>query len=122
MSMLFEQPDPTERFRERREAARRRRRRHKAALALLALGAVAALALGAQRFQSGGLTAPAAKQGRPPQAQKWAVPKPRLLPSEVRGVHVTIALASRCAASDSRMGMRLSFGRPFALKSASMLP
>src|SRR3972149_4424193 len=94
MSMLFEQPDPTERFRDRREAARRRRRRHKAALALLALGAVAALPLGAQRFQSGGLTAPAAKQGQTPQAQKWAVPTPRALPAEVRGVHVTMALAS----------------------------
>ncbi len=94
MSMLFEQPDPTERFRERRAAARRRRRRHKAALALLVLGAVAALALGAQRFQGGSLTAPAAKQGQTPQAQKWAVPTPRGLPAEVRGVHVTMALAS----------------------------
>lgn len=94
MSMLFEQPDPDERFRARRQHARRRRRRRRGALAFLLLAAVASLALGAQVLNTGS-HAPAARQGHAAARGKtWTIPKPRALPAEVRGVHVTAALAS----------------------------
>jgi hypothetical protein len=58
------------------------------------LAAVASLALGAQVLKTGS-RAPAARQGQAaPQGKKWAIPKPRALPTEVRGVHVTAPLAS----------------------------
>ena len=48
MSMLFEQMEPNERFRARREDARRRRRRRRAILVGLLLGITASLAAGAR--------------------------------------------------------------------------
>ncbi|HVM69859.1 MAG TPA: putative glycoside hydrolase [Gaiellaceae bacterium] len=91
--MLFEPLEPNERFRARREAARRRRRRRRRALVALLLTPVAIVALGAQvvrgdRAPVGAATtdasAPASARG----------PQPVPLPDEVRGVHVTMGLAS----------------------------
>jgi len=90
--MLFEPLEPNERFRARRDAARRRiRRRRQGAVAVL-LAALVSVALGAKAFTG---------TGRPPAAttaaaakQKPATPQPRALPDEVRGVHVTMGLAS----------------------------
>jgi hypothetical protein len=92
--MLLEPVDPNERFRARRRQARRRRAiRRTAALAVVAVTA-AALTLGARFLtdgdkspRAGGATAPAAPKPKPK-------PEPRALPSEMRGVHVTMALAS----------------------------
>lgn len=87
--------DPNQRFRMRRDQARRRRRiRHASIVAVVAVSA-AALALGARFLgpsertgaDPGGGTTPAAA----PEPKK---PEPRPYPSEVRGVHVTMALAS----------------------------
>jgi hypothetical protein len=95
--MLFEQMEPNERFRARREAARRRRRRRRAILVGFLLGVTATTAAGA-RFVIGddaptnepeAASKPAAKP-----AARVALPTPRALPKEVRGIHVTMALAS----------------------------
>ena len=98
--MLFEQMEPNERFRARREDARRRRRRRRAVLVGLLLGITASLAAGA-RFVIGD---DAASNASPPKNEpaaatpkpkpKAVLPTPRALPDEVRGIHVTMALAS----------------------------
>jgi hypothetical protein len=98
--MLFEQMEPNERFRARREDARRRRRRRRAVLVGLLLGVTASLAAGA-RFVIGDeaatnavATKPAPAVTKPKPKPKAALPTPRALPKEVRGIHVTMALAS----------------------------
>jgi hypothetical protein len=93
--MLLEPLDPNERFRSRRRQARRRRAIHRtSALAIVALTA-AGLTLGARFLTerdtttAGSVQKPASKSTAPkPQ------PQPRALPAEMRGVHVTMALAS----------------------------
>ena len=95
--MLFQQMEPNERFRARREAARRRRRRRRGVAFGLLLGVTATATLGA-RFvisdepaaNAGAREAPADK----PAAKPVPVKQPRALPDEVRGIHVTMALAS----------------------------
>jgi hypothetical protein len=87
--------DTNARFRERRRQARRRRRIRRGLVAALLLGAAAAVALGATR--SGGGDSPAAAPAV--KAPKPAAPKvdplaPRKPPAQIRGVHVTMALAS----------------------------
>ena len=97
--MLLEPVDPNEQFRARRRQARRRRAvRRVAALAVVALAA-AAVALGATFLQRGdggrGNTGAEATSDGPANAPAPpAKPEPRALPSEIRGVHVTMALAS----------------------------
>jgi hypothetical protein len=97
--MLFEPLDPNARFRERRAQARRRKRRRRAVLlgSLLATGA--AVAGGAQLVEGPGR--PPAELDEPAEAAQAAAakpvaaaPQPRPLPAEMRGVHVTVALAS----------------------------
>ncbi len=94
------QPDPNERFRERRSQARRRRARQRiAAFSLLAVG-TAVVALGARFLEEGErapvqaaqTTAPAA--GTTTEGDEAAPREPRELPQEVRGVHVTMGLMS----------------------------
>jgi hypothetical protein len=90
--MLFPPIDPNERFRERRAASRRRKRLRRAVLVGTLLSAVALLGVGAQ-FVSGpsGVTAPATELGALPTIDPGG---PRPLPVELRGVHVTMGLAS----------------------------
>ncbi len=90
---LFEGLDPNERFRARRAQARRRR--HFRRLAALIVGvllviAAAGVAVGAQTIGSA-KRGTAAEQA---QANEQKPARPRSLPAEVRGVHVTMALAS----------------------------
>ena len=99
--MLFEQPDPNGRFRERRAQSRRRRRRRRASLTALLLVALLAVAGGATlvRGEPAGTAAPVAQDAPAAAARPLAAPKPVILdrrppPSEIRGVHVTVALAS----------------------------
>ena len=97
--MLFEQMEPNERFRARREDARRRRRRRRAIAVGFLLAVTASLAAGA-RFviQDDGAAGAGAKESpaaaKPAVQQPIAVKTPRQLPEEVRGIHVTMALAS----------------------------
>ncbi len=91
--MLFPPIDPNERFRERRTAALRRKRRRRAALIGTLLVGVALAGLGA-RFVGVGPDGPAATS---PGGSTTAVARAsslRPLPVEIRGVHVTMGLAS----------------------------
>jgi hypothetical protein len=97
--MLFEQMEPNERFRARRNDARRRRRRRRATAFALLLMLIASLGAGAKFGFLGDDTpksnaaAPAAVPQQP--AKQAPVGKqPRKLPEEVRGIHITMALAS----------------------------
>ncbi|HSK14899.1 MAG TPA: putative glycoside hydrolase [Gaiellaceae bacterium] len=99
--MLLEPMDPNERFRSRRRQARRLRAvRRVALLAVVALTA-AALALG-MSFLGGGGQQPAADDADGTQSTALADATPAVeperepvpLPDEIRGVHVTMALAS----------------------------
>jgi hypothetical protein len=96
---LFESLDPNERFRQRRAQARRRRRyRQLAGLGLLVvlLLAVAAMAIGATTvIRSTGDADPSGPAAAEKPAKKPLVPRP--MPAEVRGIHVTAALASDAA-------------------------
>ena len=89
-----ETADPNERFRERRSQARKRRHHHRNfALAALVIAAVlvvlGATVIGSRNHRSGKNAAPGKT------AKKKSKPAgPRELPVEVRGVHVTMALAS----------------------------
>jgi hypothetical protein len=82
--------DPNERFRERRRAARRRKRIRRATGGTALLLAAAAVAAGARELDSGDQSSAtpakkAAKKQQPARSQP---------PAEIRGVHVTMALAS----------------------------
>ncbi len=97
--MLFEQMEPNERFRARRENARRRRRRRRAIAVGFLLAVTATLAAGA-RFviDDNGAAGAAAKRSssatKPAVQPSAPVKALRKLPEEVRGIHVTMALAS----------------------------
>lgn len=94
--MLYPSLDPNERFRDRRKNARRRKRRRRAAVAGIFLLAVLALAGGMTLAGKSGKTGAdtgtrAASQAA---AELRVALRPRPLPVEIRGVHVTGALAS----------------------------
>jgi Putative glycosyl hydrolase domain len=89
--MLFPPVEPNERFRQRRATARRRKRRQRAALIGLLLGAIAVFGLGAQLVGGDG---PEAASVEPATLAEQRGDGPRPLPVEIRGVHVTMALAS----------------------------
>jgi hypothetical protein len=89
--MLFPPIDPNERFRERRAAVRRRKRLRRSAALGAVLLVVLLLGMGAQFVGTQG-----GKRGPADVATLAAQPTggPRTLPIEVRGVHVTMGLAS----------------------------
>jgi hypothetical protein len=94
VSMLFPPIDPNEQFRARRAATRRRKRLRRAALFGTALAGIVLVGAGAQVV--GGDRQPAATDTAVPDAALLAASPdgPRSLPLEVRGVHVTMGLAS----------------------------
>jgi hypothetical protein len=94
--MLLEPVDPNERFRARRRQARRRQTFRRLTLLAIVTLAAAGATLGARFLgeDSAGLRAneaPAGQATTPPAPPK---PEPRPYPDEMRGVHVTMALAS----------------------------
>jgi hypothetical protein len=90
--MLFPPIDPNERFRQRRASARRRKRlRHGARIGVL-LAAVALLGVGAQFVSGGNDGASAPAEAAALDGSSSSGPRP--LPVEIRGVHVTMGLAS----------------------------
>jgi hypothetical protein len=97
VSMLFEPLEPNERFRARRAAARRRRKRRRAVALGLLLGVTASATLGA-RFviddEPAGVAAQPQPQSKQPAQRAAPAKQPRAFPDEMRGVHVTMALAS----------------------------
>jgi len=94
--MLFPPIEPNERFRHRRAAARRRKRRQRGALIGVLLAAVASVGLGAQLLGSDTETSasPPAAEALSEAATPVSAAGPRPLPLEIRGVHVTMGLAS----------------------------
>jgi hypothetical protein len=86
----METPDPNERFRDRRRKARRRKRIQRTTGAIAILLAGGAVALGARGLDSG--DDPAEKPA--PAKKKVQRPERPAPPAEIRGVHVTMALAS----------------------------
>jgi hypothetical protein len=93
--MLFPPIDPNERFRDRRTRARRRKRTRRALLIGFALAAVTVVGLGAQYVG----TPAASDRGTAASDALATLPSasgsgPRPLPLEIRGVHVTMGLAS----------------------------
>jgi hypothetical protein len=89
----LERADPNERFRSRRAQARRRRRLRSAAVLGVLVTAAALVALGATVI--GTHNSPGSSDAHAKGAKKKLRPAgPRALPIEVRGVHVTMALAS----------------------------
>jgi hypothetical protein len=93
VSMLFPPIDPNERFRQRRDAVRRRKRLRRGALIGSSLGAVALLGVGAQ-FVGGRIELPRAQAQPDVSPTLTSGSGPRSLPIEIRGVHVTMGLAS----------------------------
>ena len=93
---MLPEPDPvdrSERLRSRREQARKRRRRHHTVALAVLIVAAALVALGATVIGTrGNDRGPAADAVSPKKKAKPA--GPRAMPAEVRGVHVTMALAS----------------------------
>jgi hypothetical protein len=89
--MLFPPIDPNERFRERRARSRRRKRLRRGAAVGAVLVAVLLLGMGAQFVQTGPRAEPVTDL-----ATLAATPAsgPKTLPIELRGVHVTMGLAS----------------------------
>jgi hypothetical protein len=83
--------DPNERFRERRRQSIRTRRRRRLAAATILLGAGAGIGLGATQITGKHAAQAPAASDAPIRVDKPAVP--RAYPREVRGVHVTMALA-----------------------------
>lgn len=95
--MLYPSLDPNERFRARRDAVRRRKRRRRAAIAAALLLAVLALAGGmtlAGKSEKKGAAAGIEVVTEGSSGSVTVAERPRPLPVEVRGVHVTGALAS----------------------------
>jgi hypothetical protein len=96
--MLLQPLDPNERFRNRRRQARRRRAIRRVSVLGIVAVAAAAVALGASFLggKGNGDTTPASSDPSTGGAQTASEPKPepRPLPDEIRGVHVTMALAS----------------------------
>jgi hypothetical protein len=85
--------DPNERFRARRDQTRRTKRRRRAAVLAFLLLIVIAVVMGA-RFVGDNQAGAKPTQATAPVAQTAAATRPRPLPVEIRGVHVTGALAS----------------------------
>ena len=97
--MLLEPLDPNERFRSRRQQARRRRAVRRVVLLTVVALSAAVVALG-MSFLGGSEGRPAASADRPgapessPATTAEPDPEPVAMPEEIRGVHVTMALAS----------------------------
>ena len=93
---MLPEPDPvdrSERLRSRREQARKRRRRNRTVALAVLIVAAALVALGATVIGTRGAHGGAAEATASPK-KKAKPPGPRAMPAEVRGVHVTMALAS----------------------------
>ena len=87
--------DPNARFRERREQARRRRRHHRTVAVSALVVAAALVALGATVIGTRTVGSDdTASRSKSKKQEKREPARPRPMPAEVRGVHVTMALAS----------------------------
>jgi hypothetical protein len=95
--------DANQRFRERRRQAMRRRRRRRLAAASILLALGAGIGLGAKQITAKKHPAPVAAQA-PIRVERQEAP--RAYPREVRGVHVTMALAGLEGKIDEYVAMK----------------
>jgi hypothetical protein len=102
---LHDRIDPNDRFRDRRRQARRRRRLRRSLAALLLVGIAAAIAGGATYFSSRGHHAPKAAPGSAAHHVRTRSLFRSRLPAEIRGVHVTLGLASLPGRLESYFGL-----------------
>jgi hypothetical protein len=103
---IHDRIDPNDRFRDRRHQARRRRRLRRSLAALLLVGIAAAIAGGATYFSSRGHhAAKAAKSGSAVHQIRARSLFRSHLPAEIRGVHVTLGLASLPGKLESYYGL-----------------
>jgi len=92
--MLYGPMDPNERFRARRDQTRRTKRRRRAAVLALLLLVGIAVVMGARFVGENQSAAGRAAEPAADPAPRTVAGSPRPLPVEIRGVHVTGALAS----------------------------
>jgi hypothetical protein len=92
--MLFPPVDPNERFRERRAAARRRKRLRRGVAISAVLTGIAVLSVGAQFVSTSGSPSVTDETVGPSPGPVTPSSGTRALPVEIRGVHVTMGLAS----------------------------
>jgi hypothetical protein len=90
---ILQPVDPNERFRRRRRQQDRRKRIRRTVAAVVLVSVVGGFAFGAQTLRDDPATQVVATQAAV-KAKPPAVPQMRSLPPEIRGVHVTMALAS----------------------------
>jgi hypothetical protein len=86
--------DPNERFRERRRAARRRKRMRRTAGATALLLAAGAVAAGARGLDTNNQSSTKQAANQSEKTKQPQAPQQPEVPAEIRGVHVTMALAS----------------------------
>ena len=104
--MLLEPVDPNERFRSRRMQARKRRAVRRIGLLTIVVVTAAALTLGARFLTVRDTKGTAdAQKSTPAAAPEQPKPQPRAYPDEMRGVHVTMALASLPGKIDEYLGL-----------------
>ena len=101
---LLQPVDPNERYHRRRRMARRRRRLRRALAGLVLVGLAAGFAFGAHSLvrRTNGVTVAATK---PVHKQKLVVRQP---PKEIRGVHVSMALANVPGKFKQYLGLRFA--------------
>ena len=103
---IHDRIDPNDRFRDRRRQSRRRRRLRRSLAALLLVGIAAAIAGGATYFSSRAHHAgKAAKPGSTAHHVRARSLFRSRLPAEIRGVHVTLGLASLPGKLESYFGL-----------------
>jgi hypothetical protein len=102
---IHDRIDPNDRFRDRRRQSRRRRRLRRSLAALVLIGIAAAIAGGATYFSSRAHhSGKAAKSPSTPHAVARSRFRGRV-PAEIRGVHVTLGLASLPGKLESYIGL-----------------
>jgi hypothetical protein len=92
----MDDPDPNARFRERRRRRRRQTRTRRAVAGGVLLALAAGTTLGARAVSGGSRDAGDARKtvSSEPAPERERAPQRRLVPAEMRGVHVTMGLAS----------------------------
>jgi hypothetical protein len=107
--MLLEPVDPNEKFRSRRRQARMRRAYRRIGLLAVVAVMAAGVTLGARFLSEPGTKPPTAAGNQKSAAAPAPKPKPKPqrtpLPTELRGVHVTMALASLRGKFDEYLGL-----------------
>ena len=102
---ILQPVDPNERYRRRRRLKQRRRRIRRAVAALVLVTLVGGFAFGARTLSDRSPAGTTVAVKRAVAVKKATTPQLRNLPPEIRGVHVTMALASIPGKIDQYIGL-----------------